>query len=136
MIDKPKPLDLEELAELEHKQWMEWSKVIWSRLNSMKDTLDEAMDVNSVIREINHIGERWKKEWIDYKLLSEKQKEQDRIWARKVLQRIKSACEFYSQYKDNQDEFEAEQEELIKREKVELYRDPAIVIDENGNIVQ
>jgi hypothetical protein len=61
-------ISLEKLAELEHEQWVEWSKNIaetesisWKRIN------------------------RWLELWIPYSKLTENQKEQDRIWAKKVL---------------------------------------------------
>lgn len=59
---------LEKLAELEHEQWMAWSK---------------AVDATESIS--NERMERWVKLWIPYAELSEKDKEYDRAWARKVL---------------------------------------------------
>ena len=63
---------LEKLAELEHEQWMAWSKEIAFH------------DGVSPMR-----LRRWKELWIPYKQLSETVKEQDRIWARKVLELLK-----------------------------------------------
>lgn len=65
---------IEKLAELEHAQWMEWSKEISQRCscNIDKKTL-----------------ERWKLCWVPYSQLTDKQKEQDRVWARKVLETVK-----------------------------------------------
>jgi len=59
---------LEQLAELEHEQWEEWSKNIASNENISQDKID-----------------RWRKLWIPYKDLSENAKDQDRTYARKVL---------------------------------------------------
>ena len=59
---------LEQLAELEHEQWEEWSKNIASNENISQDRID-----------------RWRKLWIPYKDLSENAKDQDRTYARKVL---------------------------------------------------
>lgn len=60
---------IEKLAELEHEQWMEWSK--------------------SVAREVSDSRiSRWELYWVPYDELSEAVKEQDRIWARKVLKAI------------------------------------------------
>lgn len=59
---------IERLAELEHEQWIKWSKSIVENENISLDRL-----------------ERWKKLWIPYKELSEEMKEHDRVWARKVL---------------------------------------------------
>ena len=59
---------IEDLADLEHQQWMLWSKEIASKEKLSKKRL-----------------KRWKKLWKPYKELTEKEKEQDRIWAKKVL---------------------------------------------------
>jgi len=63
---------LEKLAELEHAQWVRWSKNL-----DIKELLsDERI-------------ERWQKLWIPYSELSEEMKEEDRKWARYVLEIIK-----------------------------------------------
>jgi hypothetical protein len=62
---------LEKLAELEHEQWHEWSKSIY---------LNESLSALRITR--------WKRLWKPYNELTEEQKEQDRIWARKVLEII------------------------------------------------
>jgi len=59
---------LEELSELEHKQWMKWAKTILKE----EDISEER-------------GKRWKKDFKDYKDLPEDVKEFDREWARKVI---------------------------------------------------
>jgi len=61
---------LEQLAELEHEQWAHWTKYM----------LDNLAPENI---------ERWKRQ-IDtpYSELSEKEKESDRNWARKVIEII------------------------------------------------
>ena len=60
---------IEDLADLEHRQWIEWSKVIAGADEKIsEDRLD-----------------KWASLWIPYKKLSEEQKEKDRVWARKVL---------------------------------------------------
>lgn len=59
---------IEILAELEHEQWVEWSKNISERENLSQDRVD-----------------RWMSLWIPYSELSEEMKEQDRVWARKSL---------------------------------------------------
>ena len=80
---KPKPLSLEKLAELEHIQWSAWTKYM----------LDNLTDENI---------KRWKRQIeTPYAKLTEKEKESDREWARKVLPVIKSACEFYMRYNSN-----------------------------------
>ncbi len=58
----------EKIAELEHEQWIAWSKNIAETDNiSIERT------------------ERWAKLWIPYAELTEAQKDQDRIWADKTL---------------------------------------------------
>lgn len=69
-MNKTKQL-LEKLAEIEHDQWMEWSKAV-------------APEVSEERRK------RWEKYWIPYSELSEEVKEQDRKYARKVLSLIKN----------------------------------------------
>jgi len=59
---------LEELAELEHKQWISWSQNI------------AANDIVSVERLM-----RWQSLWVPYSQLSEADKELDRMWAREVI---------------------------------------------------
>ena len=58
----------EELAELEHEQWWDWSTDI-----NMREPISEERE------------ERWKRLWRPYKELNEEQKEQDRVWADKVI---------------------------------------------------
>ena len=58
----------EQIAELEHEQWIAWSKNI------------AETDNISIER-----AERWAKLWIPYSELTEDQKDQDRIWADKIL---------------------------------------------------
>ena len=72
LTQKQKTELIEKLADLEHKQWIKWSKT----LVQMKQVPIE--------REL-----RWKKLWIPYSALSEELKEQDRVWARKVLKILK-----------------------------------------------
>jgi len=61
----------EELAALEHEQWMEWSKSV-------------AQEVSAKRRK------RWEKYWVPYAELDESVKEWDREWARKVLEILKA----------------------------------------------
>ncbi|KKK54109.1 hypothetical protein LCGC14_3088010, partial [marine sediment metagenome] len=58
----------EGLAELEHEQWIEWSKNI---------VRVEKLSPERIAR--------WKKLWIPYADLTEEQKDQDRIWVDKSL---------------------------------------------------
>ena len=62
-------LILEELAAIEHDQWIAWSK-------NIAETEDLSLDRVS----------RWRLLWVPYVDLSEEMKEHDRKWARKVLE--------------------------------------------------
>lgn len=66
----------ETLAELEHEQWVEWSKNI------------AASETISLER-----AERWKKLWKPYAELSEAEKDQDRKYADKIIAAIKDSYE-------------------------------------------
>jgi hypothetical protein len=57
---------LERLAELEHEQWVAWSQSV-------------AAEVSEERRK------RWEPMWVSYAELPCEVKEQDRVWARKVL---------------------------------------------------
>lgn len=61
---------MEQLAALEHDQWVEWAKAL---LKSEPGISKERK-------------ERWEKLFVPYKDLSEESKEQDRVYARKILQ--------------------------------------------------
>jgi len=60
--------NVERLAELEHEQWIAWSKSLVEK---------EKLSVQRV--------ERWKNLWIPYDQLPEEEKEHDRKWAKKVI---------------------------------------------------
>ena len=67
VFEKAKKLRIEMLADLEHQQWVHWTEYM---LNNLSD----------------ENRERWKVQCqTDYKDLSEKEKESDRVWARKVI---------------------------------------------------
>ena len=59
---------MEELAAIEHEQWVFWSKTLAETENLSPERLA-----------------RWKALWIPYEQLTEETKEHDRVWARKVL---------------------------------------------------
>jgi len=61
---------LEELAALEHDQWMEWSKAVAEEVS--EDRKD-----------------RWKSFWVSYEELAEDVKDADRKYAEKVLEILK-----------------------------------------------
>jgi len=66
---------LEKVAELEHEQWIKWSKTIVEKENISQER-----------------RERWQKLWVPYQQLSLEDKRQDIFWARKVLNEIPSLC--------------------------------------------
>jgi len=64
----------EEIAALEHEQWMEWAKTLMKKENLSQERMD-----------------RWGLLLKPYNQLTEEQKDQDRIWADKVLGIIEEA---------------------------------------------
>ena len=70
---------LEELSELEHKEWEYWSKNVTSQL--MDDTLSPEVIGQRMLKK----HQSWLNYWVDYDELDEKIKEEDRKWARKVV---------------------------------------------------
>ena len=58
---------VERVAEVEHVQWMEWSKSVAAEVSPERRA-------------------RWKKYWVPYDQLPEDVKELDRVWARKALE--------------------------------------------------
>ena len=67
-------LDLEALAELEHEQWVAWSKALADEIKPERLA-------------------RWQALWIPYSELSEEMKGHDRKWARKIRARAALAQE-------------------------------------------
>lgn len=57
---------VEALAEIEHSQWMHWSRAV-------------AAGVTTATRD------KWQRSWVDYAELTDELKEADRVWARKVV---------------------------------------------------
>ena len=58
-------LDLERLAALEHEQWVSWSMAVGGEVSPKR-------------------WGRWSALWVPYAELTEGDKEDDRVWARKV----------------------------------------------------
>lgn len=67
---------IEELSDLEHEQWMSWTKY----LNANHKIPIELL-------------KKWEKNWKPYSKLDEKIKDSDRIWARKVVKLIDDKIE-------------------------------------------
>ena len=77
---------IERLAELEHEQWIEWSKNIAPELGELRDAASVPLVKDSLALRTTERLLRWNSFWISYDKLDEKTKEQDRKWVRKVLQ--------------------------------------------------
>ena len=77
MTDKEKTYKqlIEWLADLEHQQWMAWSKNIVNSEKISEDRLD-----------------RWARLWKSYNKLTAEQKEQDREWAEKIITEMPFKC--------------------------------------------
>ena len=66
---------IEILADLEHQPWVQWSKTLAASEKLSEERL-----------------RRWRTLWKPYKKLSEETKEQDREWAKKVLDEVPIKC--------------------------------------------
>lgn len=71
--------ELEKLAKIEHDQWIKWAKDLMNKENLSPERV-----------------KRWKKLFIAYDKLKEKDKEDDRIWARKVIKVSEELDELYA----------------------------------------
>jgi len=89
MVNSKENMFLERLSEIEHNQWIHWSKTIWDRLETIKRAI-EADDKRTALFLLEEQRNKWDKNWIPYKQLDEKTKEFDRVWAKKVLETISS----------------------------------------------
>jgi len=67
----------EELSELEHKQWESWTKYIIENVPIEKRGLL-----------YDDLRAKWSKNWKPYSELTEEEKDKDRIWADRVLEKI------------------------------------------------
>jgi hypothetical protein len=63
---KPEELLLEKLAELEHEQWAAWARQVAGEVSPQRRS-------------------RWQAFFVPYAELTEEAREEDRLWARKVL---------------------------------------------------
>lgn len=85
----PKPLGkgmstdseiIETLSDLEHEQWMYWSKATLKNLRAM-----DSDEPDAFINAVTSVEIKWSPNWKPYSELSEEVKEHDRKWARKVF---------------------------------------------------
>ena len=79
MDKEQKKFIIEKLADLEHEQWIEWSKNIGGSETISEDRLN-----------------RWRNLWKPYSELTDNEKEQDRVYARKVVGLLEKMAEEYS----------------------------------------
>lgn len=79
---------LERLSRLEHIQWETWSMAIAKEIEKAI-SLIEKDEIDNGLHILEDRLHRWEKNWKEYKRLPNKVKEQDRVWARKVLEEFK-----------------------------------------------
>lgn len=89
MNEKEEKELVEKLAELEHEQWMKWSKSVGKELERFGGAGKVPLVDSIVLGDIAVRLKRWIELWISYSELSEEMKEHDRVWARKVIEVIK-----------------------------------------------
>jgi len=76
---------LEILSELEHEQWIKWSQSVSEQV--LKHSVEETG------QQMFMKHQKWLPNWIPYEELDEPIKEFDRIWARKVIEKLKKRIE-------------------------------------------
>lgn len=80
LSDDERKILIERLAALEHDQWIYYSKVVSEQISK----------ASSLAELKTRILSKWSPKWVPYSKLSEKDKEQDRVWANKVIKLISS----------------------------------------------
>ena len=81
---------LEKLADMEHRQWCEWSASVSKEMFLLVNILDKfendlTEDEKLAISRIKDKLARWDNLNVDYSELPEDEKEKDRVYARKIL---------------------------------------------------
>jgi hypothetical protein len=76
MEKSPEDLLLDALAELEHEQWISWVKTL--------------IDQKLVSEETKN---KWEKLFVPYSSLCDEDQEKDKVWARKVVNKIRELME-------------------------------------------
>ncbi len=79
------------LSNLEHEQWIAWSKSLTIELREIYIFTEKA-EMFKIKDKINSRIQRWEKNWIPYKELSEDIKDFDREWADKILDQLPFKC--------------------------------------------
>lgn len=77
----------EKLSDLEHEQWMKWSKELAGVLEDLRDCVVQRRP-GKAVQIINNKIRRWEEKWKPYCELSEFDKDLDREWADKVIKII------------------------------------------------
>lgn len=79
---------LEELSNLEHEQWCDWSKSVANDMQKLIDLIDldklDKKDLEFVESQKQRLN-RWESYWVDYEDLSDDVKQQDRDYAEKAI---------------------------------------------------
>ena len=77
---------LEDLAELEHKQWAHWTKYMLDRLEQLEAEIDGKAPYDALF-ELAQQKQNWRRQIATpYSELTEKEKGSDRVWASKSLE--------------------------------------------------
>lgn len=82
---------LEQLSDLEHQQWMSWSKALGQELVNALNFLHVG-NSKGAVNILSYRMDRWRKNWKDYRKLPEDVKDMDREWAEKVIDSVPFKC--------------------------------------------
>jgi len=87
---------IEELSDLEHRQWMHWSKDVSNLLEELLNIVKHPEEDKIVIGQIWNKGMKklvnWKRYWIPYEKLDEEIKNKDREWAAQTYDLVPIKC--------------------------------------------
>lgn len=87
---------LEDMSDICHREWVEWSKNISEELYQVIEVLKKDIEfyeengidneeARHLLEQLENRMERWESLWIPYDDLSEEMKDSDRIYAKKML---------------------------------------------------
>lgn len=86
-MNEPSTEIREKLSELEHEQWIEWSKSLANLLEKVTGNIKHA-EFNKASTELLAKIHSWEKNWKPYAELDEATKDFDRKWADKIIQEV------------------------------------------------
>ena len=89
MVSYKKVLD--SVAEVEHNQWMFWSKSVSEELKKAI-VLGRTNKIDECCEMLANILRRWEKNWKPFSELSNDSKDDDRIWAEQVFSLMPNKC--------------------------------------------